>query len=345
MRIGRRAPEMLVAQTVYSTDDAPRAIRRMLVPKEHVIFATRKHVAPLIEPVASVVIGLLLVLYIAIRLEGDGGTMLNLLWIGWLVLLLRAIDKVWLWWDEWLALTTGRLIMVYGTIDRKVTIRPLTKIHEWSLTRPLLGQFLGFGHIEMRAHDDVNMKVVRFVPRPTELYSLIDRELLNRQASGSGTYGSKQDPWQDIPEKIGRRFLPARRRTTEQIPLVRAKGRPRARAFVGRRPLQDEDDVVQDHRDYFSRQPDLYDDDDDIVELSPVHGRSDEGAEDPIRTFGYDYDDDDDDYDVDVHGYDGDAEHWTDVHGSDDDNDDPIQVHGREHEYPDDDDLDDSSNT
>lgn len=139
---------------------------RFLLADEEVVFAVRRHVARLTEPIASLVFGCLVVIVIDLLLPQEIPFLAAVFGLILLVLALRLAWKVLQWRYEWFLATNRRLVLTTGVITRKVAMMPLAKVTDMSYAQSPLGRVLGYGSFVMESagRDDQALNKVQFVP-------------------------------------------------------------------------------------------------------------------------------------------------------------------------------------
>jgi membrane protein YdbS with pleckstrin-like domain len=147
------------------------AVDRYLLPREQQHITVRKHPAVLIAPCAETVIGLLVaVLLTATVLRGQSALSL-IVWVLWIILLLRMIWKVANWTVDFFVVTSKRMLLTTGLLTRKVAMMPLTRVTDMSFRRSFAGRLLGFGEfIVESAGQDQAFRIVDHIPYPEQLY-------------------------------------------------------------------------------------------------------------------------------------------------------------------------------
>lgn len=150
----------------------PVAINKYLLPREEQVATVRQHPAVLISPSAQALAGLLLAGIVTATLVH--GILATIIWLAWLVLLLRLIWKVVNWSVDYFVVTSERLLLTTGFLTRKVNMMPLTKVTDMSFRRTFPGRLLGYGEfIVESAGQDQALRNVEFIPYPEQLYLLI----------------------------------------------------------------------------------------------------------------------------------------------------------------------------
>ncbi len=156
----------------HSGSGSPVAINKYLLPREVQVATVRQHPAVLIPASAQTLIGLLIAGVVsATVLHGTAGLVL---WILWLVLLLRLVWKVMNWSVDYFVVTSERLLLATGFLTRQVNMMPLTKVTDMSFKRSFAGRLFGYGEfIVESAGQDQALRNVEFIPYPEQLYLLI----------------------------------------------------------------------------------------------------------------------------------------------------------------------------
>jgi membrane protein YdbS with pleckstrin-like domain len=156
----------------HSGSSSPVVINKYLLPREVQVATVRQHPAVLIPASAQTLIGLLIAgVLSATVLHGTAGLVL---WLLWLVLLLRLIWKVMNWSVDYFVVTSERLLLTRGFLSRQVNMMPLTKVTDMSFKRSFAGRLFGYGEfIVESAGQDQALRNVEFIPYPEQLYLLI----------------------------------------------------------------------------------------------------------------------------------------------------------------------------
>jgi uncharacterized membrane protein YdbT with pleckstrin-like domain len=155
-----------------SPTGSPAAISKYLLPREVQVATVRQHPAVLIPASALALGGLLLAgVLSAILVHGIPA---EVMWVAWLVLLLRLVWKVMNWSVDYFVVTSERLLLTRGFLTRRVNMMPLTKVTDMSFKRSFPGRLLGYGEfIVESAGQDQALRNVEFIPYPEQLYLLI----------------------------------------------------------------------------------------------------------------------------------------------------------------------------
>lgn len=181
----------------HSGSASPVAINKYLLPREVQVATVRQHPAVLIPASAQTLAGLLVAgILNATVLHGTVGMVL---WLLWLVLLLRLIWKVMNWSVDYFVVTSERLLLVWGFLTRQVNMMPLTKVTDMSFKRSFAGRLLGYGEfIVESAGQDQALRNVEYIPYPEQLYLLICGMLFPTSADDiedGGHSDQLPEPW------------------------------------------------------------------------------------------------------------------------------------------------------
>jgi len=153
---------------------APKELDRYLIPTEKIIFLLHRHWIVLLEPVLSVVAGLIVIGYLS-NAVGDGGRKLvDVVIVIWILLVARLLFYVAEWHHEIFLATDRRLMLVHGLVTRKVDIMPMSKVTDMRYDRTLTGQIFGYGvYILESAGQDQALSTINFIPQPDLHYQQI----------------------------------------------------------------------------------------------------------------------------------------------------------------------------
>jgi hypothetical protein len=156
----------------HSGSASPVAINKYLLPREVQVATVRQHPAVLIPASALTLVGLLVAgILNATVLHGTAGMVL---WLAWLVLLLRLFWKILNWSVDYFVVTSERLLLTRGFLTRQINMMPLSKVTDMSFKRSFAGRLFGYGEfIVESAGQDQALRNVEFIPYPEQLYLLI----------------------------------------------------------------------------------------------------------------------------------------------------------------------------
>jgi membrane protein YdbS with pleckstrin-like domain len=152
-------------------DTAPASVNRYLLPHEHQVITVRMHPATLLGPIILVLIGLVAAGVLTGSVAHHNRAALDIIWLAWGFLLLRLIVKVANWSVDYFVVTSQRMLLVTGLVDRKVAMMPLVKVTDMSFQRSAAGRLFGYGEFILEsAGQDQAFRRVPFVPYPEQLY-------------------------------------------------------------------------------------------------------------------------------------------------------------------------------
>jgi membrane protein YdbS with pleckstrin-like domain len=142
----------------------PKELDRYLIPSEQIVFMLRRHWVVLAEPVATAVLGLIILAWVSGQ-DGMPSLFIQILTVLWLLLLARLILHAWEWYDELFLATDRRLMLVHGIITRQVDIMPMSKVTDMRYDRTVTGQILGYGKFVMEsAGQDQALSTINYIP-------------------------------------------------------------------------------------------------------------------------------------------------------------------------------------
>jgi membrane protein YdbS with pleckstrin-like domain len=149
----------------------PAAVDRYLLPREQQHITVRKHPAVLIAPCAEAVIGLLVAVVLTATVLRSNNALSLVVWLAWIVLFLRMIWKAVNWTVDFFVVTSKRMLLTSGLLNRKVAMMPLTRVTDMSFRRNFAGRILGYGEfIVESAGQDQAFRIVDHIPYPEQLY-------------------------------------------------------------------------------------------------------------------------------------------------------------------------------
>ncbi len=156
---------------VPSSDTVPASVNKYLLPHERQVITVHKHPAVLIRPIFEVLAGLAIAAWLTNSVAHGNGTVILVIWILWVLVVLRLGGKVWEWSVDYFVVTSQRFLLAQGLITRKVNMMPLAKVTDMSFQRSTIGRILGYGEfIVESAGQDQALRNVRFIPYPEQLY-------------------------------------------------------------------------------------------------------------------------------------------------------------------------------
>ena len=156
---------------VPTTDTVPARINRYLLPHERQVITVHQHPAVLIRPIFELLVGLAIAGWLTNSVAHGNGTVILIIWILWLLVLLRTGVKVFEWNENYFVVTSQRMLLSTGLVTKKVNMMPLAKVTDMSFQRSTLGRILGYGEFILEsAGQDQALRIVDHLPYPEQLY-------------------------------------------------------------------------------------------------------------------------------------------------------------------------------
>jgi membrane protein YdbS with pleckstrin-like domain len=155
---------------VVPNETVPASVYRVLLPHERRVITVRFHPAVLIKPVALALAGLAVagLLSTIARLNG---TILLIVWLAWLILVIRLLYAIYTWLEDYFVVTSARLLLSTGVIKKTVNMMPLGKVTDMRFERSAMGRLLGYGtFIVESAGQDQALHNIDHLPYPEQLY-------------------------------------------------------------------------------------------------------------------------------------------------------------------------------
>jgi uncharacterized membrane protein YdbT with pleckstrin-like domain len=82
------------------------------------------------------------------------------------------------WYYDRFVLTSRRVMVVSGMVNRKVAMMPLARVTDMAYNQSVLGRMLGYGSFILEsAGQDQALREVHHLPQPRELYLLMLDEM------------------------------------------------------------------------------------------------------------------------------------------------------------------------
>ncbi len=155
---------------VVPNETVPAAIYKVLLPHERRVITVRFHPAVLIRPVAETLGGLALAGLIS-TIAKLNGTVLLVVWLAWLVLVIRLLFCIYAYLEDYFVVTSQRLLLAEGVFKKTVNMMPLGKVTDMRFERSATGRLLGFGtFIVESAGQDQALHRIDHLPYPEQLY-------------------------------------------------------------------------------------------------------------------------------------------------------------------------------
>jgi len=155
---------------VVPNETVPAAVYRVLLPHERRVITVLFHPAVLIRPVAETLGGLALAGLIStiVHLET---TVLLVVWLLWLILVIRLLFKIYEWLEDYFVVTSARLLLATGVFKKTVNMMPLAKVTDMRFERSPIGRVLGFGtFIVESAGQEQALHTIDHLHYPEQLY-------------------------------------------------------------------------------------------------------------------------------------------------------------------------------
>jgi len=150
-------------------DRVPHTVERHLLPHEKQVLTVRFHPAVLIKPVAITLLGLAVALGVSVLPVIVTAKLV--VWLAFLCLLGYLGVQVWAWLEDYFVVTSQRLLLTTGLVNRTVNMMPLTKVTDMSFKRSAWGRILGYGEFVVEsAGQDQALRRIRNLPYPEQLY-------------------------------------------------------------------------------------------------------------------------------------------------------------------------------
>ena len=156
---------------VVPNETVPASIYRVLLPHERRVITVRFHPAVLIKPVALALAGLAVAGLLSTIARLDNTDILVVIWLAWLVLLIRLLYRIYVWLEDYFVVTSQRLLVAKGVLTKSVNMMPLTKVTDMRFERSPWGRLLGYGtFIVESAGQDQALRKIDHLPYPEQLY-------------------------------------------------------------------------------------------------------------------------------------------------------------------------------
>jgi membrane protein YdbS with pleckstrin-like domain len=156
---------------VVPNETVPASIYRVLLPHERRVITVRFHPAVLIRPVALALAGLAVAGLLSTIGRLDDSPILLVIWLAWLILLIRLLYRIYVWLEDYFVVTSQRLLLATGVIRKSVNMMPLSKVTDMRFERSAMGRLLGYGtFIVESAGQDQALRKIDHLPYPEQLY-------------------------------------------------------------------------------------------------------------------------------------------------------------------------------
>jgi len=170
---------------VVPNETVPASVYRVLLPHERRVITVRFHPAVLIKPVALALAGLAVAGLLSTIARLDNTDILVVIWLAWLVLLIRLLYKIYVWLEDYFVVTSQRLLLATGVVRKSVKMMPLSKVTDMSFNRSAMGRLLGYGTFVVEsAGQDQALRTIDHLPYPEQLYLEVCGLIFKDQGAG-----------------------------------------------------------------------------------------------------------------------------------------------------------------
>jgi|HubBroStandDraft_2_1064218.scaffolds.fasta_scaffold162287_2 uncharacterized membrane protein YdbT with pleckstrin-like domain len=170
---------------VVPNETVPASIYRVLLPHERRVITVRFHPAVLIKPVALALAGLAVAGLLSTVARLDNTDILVVIWLAWLILLIRLLYKIYVWLEDYFVVTSQRLLLATGVVRKSVKMMPLSKVTDMSFNRSAMGRLLGYGTFVVEsAGQDQALRTIDHLPYPEQLYLEVCGLIFKDQGAG-----------------------------------------------------------------------------------------------------------------------------------------------------------------
>jgi len=170
---------------VVPNETVPASIYRVLLPHERRVITVRFHPAVLIKPVALALAGLAVAGLLSTVARLDNTDILVVIWLAWLILLIRLLYAIYVWLEDYFVVTSQRLLLATGVVRKSVKMMPLAKVTDMSFNRSAMGRLLGYGTFVVEsAGQDQALRTIDHLPYPEQLYLEVCGLIFKDQGSG-----------------------------------------------------------------------------------------------------------------------------------------------------------------
>ena len=170
---------------VVPNETVPASIYRVLLPHERRVITVRFHPAVLIKPVALALAGLAVAGLLSTIARLDNTDILVVIWLAWLILLIRLLYRIYVWLEDYFVVTSQRLLLATGVVRKSVKMMPLSKVTDMSFNRSAMGRLLGYGTFVVEsAGQDQALRTIDHLPYPEQLYLEVCGLIFKDQGAG-----------------------------------------------------------------------------------------------------------------------------------------------------------------
>lgn len=162
--------QQAVAAHPASSASPPAMSLPELAPDEEQVIAIRKHPAVLIGPITVFFGVLIIATTLADTILRHNLGVLGIIWIVNDVVLIWVFWKVLAWSREYFMVTSKRMLLISGVLERRVSTMLLADLTDMSYQKPLLGRILNYGDLIHESGPDGELQVVSHIPYPERVF-------------------------------------------------------------------------------------------------------------------------------------------------------------------------------
>ncbi len=149
-------------------DPVPGPSDRYLLPDERKIVTTRKHPAVLRGPAALVIAALAGAALVTAH--APAASPILIAWTGFAATAAWLAWKLIAWQRTYLVVTSHRVMLITGILNRRIAMMPLAKIPDIKVEQPLPGRMLGYGTFLIESAGQGHpLSNIEYIPRPEEI--------------------------------------------------------------------------------------------------------------------------------------------------------------------------------
>src|SRR6202000_2982416 len=97
-----------------------------------------------IRPVAGALGGLAIAGLVSTLIHVSSSVLL-VIWLLWLILVIRLLFRIYAWLEDYFVVTSARLLLATGVFKKTVNMMPLSKVTDMRFERSPSGRLFGFG--------------------------------------------------------------------------------------------------------------------------------------------------------------------------------------------------------
>jgi len=151
-----------------NTDTVPASVNRYLLPHERQVITVKRHPA-IIFPPATTAMGGLFVAVAVNPLVKDSAPLKLTIWLLAGFLCLRFISACINWSTGWFVVTSQRILLISGALDRRVRNMPLEDVRHLTFRRSRGGHAFGYGTFIFDIGGSPRIRI-EYIPYPEQLY-------------------------------------------------------------------------------------------------------------------------------------------------------------------------------